>query len=228
MSGVDVLIFSKDRPAQLELLLRSIDTFAAGIYSSVCVLWTCSSRVFEPGYRLLAEEHPAVRFGAERDFHIDTREWLHQAGEIVSFLVDDDVFYRDATPPQVLPWSFRGGDYWYPFSVDGNVYDAEHITALLYRIPFREPTGLEAHGHEMRRRLPFTSVHPCRPPCLVGIPANRVSTRSGMPHMGVDPVELNRRFLAGERLEIPAVPDGVDLAPHVNLELGWTAAVSVG
>ncbi len=221
--GVDCLIFSRDRAAQLDLLLRSIDRHAGDVYSSVSVLWTCSSLEHARGYAMLQLDRDEIAWGRERDFESDTRDWILQAGEVVSFLVDDDVFYRDAPDPTRLPWSFRGGDTWYPFSVDGNVYERSDVLALLRGLSFRDPTQLEATGHDHRARLPFSEVYQGVPPCLVGIPANRVSPSSGMPHMGRDPAEMNRRFLAGERLELPAAVLGRDLAAHESLDLMWAA-----
>jgi hypothetical protein len=216
---VDCLIFSRDRAPQLDLLLRSIDRHAAGVYGTVSVLWTCSTLEHARGYASLELGRRDVAWRREDGFEADVRSWLGQAGPAVSFLVDDDVFYRDAPAPARLPWSYRGGDYWYPFSVDGNVYERGWIVHLLEGMRFRDPTQLEALGHERRNRLPFAEVYPCVPPCLVGVPANRVSPSSGMPHMGRDPAELNRRFLAGERLELPALDVGRDLDPHEYLPL---------
>lgn len=215
---IDVLVFSKNRAAQLDLLLRTLERHAGQLYDEITVLWTGSSAEYQRGYGLVFCEHPRVRFTYEHSFELQVREWLAAAGETVSFLVDDDVFYRDATAPASLPWSFRGGDYDYPFSVDGNVYRRRDVIELLRRLHFRDPTELEAIAHVHRERLPFDAVTPCVPPCLIGIPANRVSCSSGMPHMNVDPYTLNHWFLRGLRLtfELPE-HDGT----HANLNLDW-------
>ena len=214
---IDALVFSKDRACQLDLLLRSIDRHAAEMYSSLTVLWRASSREFARGYAIAFSEHAGAKFILETDFEAQVRHWLHLSDEVVSFLVDDDVFYRDALEPKRLPWSFRGGDFDYPFSVDGNTYDRVDVTELLHGLRFRNPTELEALGHEHRDRLPFATVGHSRA-CLIGVPLNRVSESSGMPHMGVHEYDLNERYLAGERLEIPSIPAGVDAA-HAALEL---------
>lgn len=222
MASIDCLIFSKDRPAQLDLLLRSIDRHAARRYRKVQVLWAASSGEYALGYNRLAS-----RFGApywliqETDFELDVRRWLHHSlrSGVISFLVDDDVFYRDATDPLELPWSYRGGDYDYPFSLDGNVYAKADIVKLLDGLHFRNPTELEAFGHTHRKRLPFTEVAHGEP-CLVGIPANRVSVSSGMPHMGVDLEMLNSRYLAGERLSLPSIE--FDVGAHAPIPLVFT------
>lgn len=214
---IDCLIFSKDRPAQLDLLLRSIEKHAPNLYRTLTVLWTTSTQPsaldeYSRGYSACIHEHTSRRtigFQSERgipDFTFEdyVRGWLDNVGEVVSFLVDDDVFYRDAAEPDVLPWSFRGGDYDYPFSLDGNVYAALDIEKLLDGLTFSDPTELEHQGHLHRDRLPFAEVNHGAP-CLVGIPANRVSKSSGMPHMGQHEYDLNEHYLAGERLALPDV-----------------------
>lgn len=223
MGRIDCLIFSKNRGAQLDLLLRSVDLHAAGLYRSLTVLWTVSDPAYVKGYRRCRELHDLTvglgwwqQLEAADDFEPSVRVWLDAVGVTVSFLVDDDVFYRDAAEPDELPWSYRGGDYGYPFSLDGNVYAKADVVKLLDGLRFTDPTELEHQGHLHRDRLPFEVVN-FGEPCLVGIPANRVSASSGMPHMGIHEYDLNERFLAGERLQLPVVDE--DLPAHANIEL---------
>jgi hypothetical protein len=231
---VDALVFSKDRACQLDLLLRSIAEHAAGLYSSLTVLYTGSDADHLRGYSLCFSEHAPAKFVIEHGFEAQTRRWLSLAGPIVSFLVDDDVFYRDA-PDLSAPAGFvfdgavslRGGDYDYPFSVDGNIYRRRDVENLLEGLRFRDPTELEAHGHNARARLPFTAVTPARPACLVGVPLNRVSSRSRMPHMGVPPAVLNERYLAGRRLRYD-LDDDIDLPAHAELPARWTDPSTIG
>jgi hypothetical protein len=213
--ALDCLVFSKDRACQLDLLLRSIRRYAPNLYRSVTVLATYSDDDYRRAYGRCKGEHGWASFWLEIDFEWDVRRWLDKAGELVSFLVDDDVFYRDAPKDMLVPFSLRGGDYDYPFSVDGNIYRGNDVKRLLEDLAFRNPTELEAFAHHVRGRLPFKTVHPCRPPCLVGVPANRVSVSSGMPHMGVDTRELNDHYLGGGRLRIPEITE--DLPAHAGL-----------
>ena len=215
---IDALIFSKDRACQLDLLLRSIDRYARNIYGSLSVLYTASSAEFMRGYGLCFAEHAGAKFVLEHDFEAQVRKWLTLCDGAVSFLVDDDVFYRDATPPHELPWSYRGGDYDYPFSVDGNVYERDDAILAIHDVTFRDPTQMEAGAHALSARLPFRKLHHgC--PCLVGVPANRVSASSNMPHMDVDPRGLNERYLAGERLRL--FYRLADLPVHAALDYEW-------
>ena len=136
---VDVLVFSKDRAAQLDLLLRSIKRFAPRFYRSVTVLYAYSEPCYREGYeRLLYPLRRNLLFVHQRDFEQQVRHWLDHSDGPVSFLCDDDVFYAPAPPAGELrlPWSLRGGDYDYPFSLDGNVYRPEWIRRLLARFSF--------------------------------------------------------------------------------------------
>ena len=218
---VDCLVFSRDRAAQLDLLLRSIERYAPHLYRSLTVLWRASTREYVRGYSLCFSQHANVRFECESRFEHNVRAWLREAGAVVSFLVDDDVFYAPA-PAGVdeleLPLSLRGGDYGYPFSLDGNIYLRADVLALLWEgdVSFRNPTELEHAGYLARSRLPFERVNACDPPCLVGVPLNRVSESSGMPHLGVHEYDLNEQYLAGGRLVYRDDPK--EPAAHARLE----------
>lgn len=220
---IDCLIFSKSRPAQLDLLLRSIQLHARHLYRAILVLYVDDAD-YRAGYNHCRSLHrdAAIAWWPEHGFEADVRAWLTSgyADDPISFLVDDDVFYRPASQPSSLPFSYRGGDYDYPFSVDGNVYRRSDIEALLIGLHFRNPSELEAFGHVHRGRLPFGEVNPCQPPCLVGLPLNRVSASSGMPHLGVDPGEMNDAFLWGRRLLIPSI--AADVGAHANIIPEWS------
>jgi hypothetical protein len=218
---IDCLVFSKDRACQLDLLLRSIDRWAPRLYGSITVLWTASEPVYERGYRRCIADSVGATFWREYDFHANVAWWLATCNEQVSFLVDDDVFYAAAPAEAVGPLTLRGSDYDYPFSVDGNVYPTAMVRALLDGLAFKDPTELEAQGHIHRDRLPAGfSLHRAEP-CLVGVPANRVSRTSGMGHMQVHEYDLNERYLAGERIKLPEV-EGT-LPAHAELIYEWLA-----
>ena len=230
--AINVLIFSKDRAAQLDLLLSSIERYAPNLYRSLTVLWTVSGADYLRGYRRCCGYHCRnlrLQGWQQGDFDVDVRSWLHHAGPLASFLVDDDVFYR---PPEYgvslvrPPYSLRGGDYDYPFSLDGNVYQTADVIWLLRGLRFADPTELEATGHTHRKRLPFKRVMALERPCLVGLPWNRVSASSGMPHEGIHEYDLNERFLAGMRLLVPP-PMVENLGAHTTaLRPRWERAAA--
>lgn len=226
---VDALVFSKNRPAQLDLLLRSIRFYAADLYGTVHVLWRGDGVRMRTGYQRLFGVYDDVVWIRESIFNLQTRMWLGLCGSYVSFLCDDDVFYRPG-PTEVdaecLPLSLRGGDYDYPFSLDGNIYAHRDVSRLFDHLPrFDNPNELEWFAHDIRQVLPFTELNPYEPPCLVGVPLNKVSDLGSAPHMGMDVTEMNERFLAGERLRVPVEHENDRLAAHEMLDLAWVTPV---
>ncbi len=117
------VVISKNRAAQLDLLLRSLDRFAWPEPTWAVVNWTDDD--YRAGYELCERDHPEVRFLPEGslggwEFERAVRFLLEQpdAGAFVTFLCDDDVIYRTApsTPvfaallePEVLCFSLRLG-----------------------------------------------------------------------------------------------------------------------
>jgi hypothetical protein len=202
----DAFIFSKNRPAQLDLLARSIGRFAPDTFRDTYLI------------------------SATLTFEESLRGWLYgsRLSDTICFLVDDDVFIREPGPIHAVPCSFRLGDYDYPLSLDGCVYKTDEIRTLLHEFSFDNPTQLEA-GMDARRDEwphrsgPEMSAFRHVSPCLVGVPHNRVSASSNMPTMGGTADELNARYAAGERISLDAIVRDVDLAggAHQNIVYEW-------
>ncbi len=88
------IIFSRDRPAQLDLLLRSI--YEGMTPGKIGLIAYASTDEFEQGYwqvlqRLGAESMLTLR---ENDFNSQLRVALDEADEYVTFFCDDDVLIR--------------------------------------------------------------------------------------------------------------------------------------
>ncbi len=89
------LVFSKDRPLQLDATLRSWKRHCRDAGSTVVqVLYKASTSRLSSLYRRLMEEHPDVDFVRETDFRRDVLQLL-RGGNHVLFLVDDTVFARE-------------------------------------------------------------------------------------------------------------------------------------
>jgi hypothetical protein len=216
---IDCLIFSRNRPAQLDLLLQSIERYAPNLYARVRILYRADSRSYAFGYARCEQNHSWALFAEEYNFYRQTRSWIESAQErLISFLVDDDVFYQSAkvSPLERPPISLRAGDYDYPWSLDGCIYWKSSIQE---RLPswFGDPTQLEA-GIAEYNHYHFQMIYPC----LVGIPANRVSTSSGMPHMNVSPESLHERYIKGDRISLDKTLEGVIVnAAHMEIPYRW-------
>jgi hypothetical protein len=105
------IVLSKDRPAQLDLLLTSLERLTPT--EQTWVIHTWSDDDFEHGYRLCELAHPHARFLAEG---VRPGRWSFEQAvrgrlgvpssaspppDTVTFLCDDDVWYR--TPPEYPP-----------------------------------------------------------------------------------------------------------------------------
>lgn len=107
------IIFSKDRAAQLDLLLQSLEKNAEP--EETRVFWLASSLRFWDGYRALYLLEQQLHPG---DFNAELRETLDDTqDETVTFFCDDDVLFRSAlgarslllSSPGMLSFSLRLG-----------------------------------------------------------------------------------------------------------------------
>lgn len=100
MSGfMNIVIFSKDRAAQLDLFLRSLKKFFPEWHLSkeIYVLYTYSTEDYGSGYAKLITMHPEVCYVYEslNGFKTDLLKLVKQENPLTVFFVDDDVFKED-------------------------------------------------------------------------------------------------------------------------------------
>lgn len=92
------IIWSKDRPAQLYLLLESISKVFNGYYHKVTILYKSSDKKYEDGY------NECLKFGydfvKENSFYEDSINLIEDARPKVCLLTDDTVFYDKVYIPQ--------------------------------------------------------------------------------------------------------------------------------
>lgn len=128
---INVVVFSKDRPAQLELLLRSLCTNLAGWRAAaVSVLYACEDGPVADGYDHVRFLCPDLRWERQwelREFKDYVLSLVDRSRPFTTFLVDDDVvrspvsladrpFERFARDPEIAAVSLRldpGMDYCY-------------------------------------------------------------------------------------------------------------------
>lgn len=116
--SLTTIIFSKNRPAQLDLLLRSMKAHAPHFAKNVIVIAKRDHGPYGAGYAMLAQEHADAesRGGhADRHLHVIDEELegnfratvyhaINSATTKVAFFVDDDVIYRKL--PVWGPWQW--------------------------------------------------------------------------------------------------------------------------
>jgi hypothetical protein len=114
-----VIVFSKDRPLQLDATLRSGKLDLPDLDpASIHVLFTTSSPVYAAAYRVLANDHAGVDFVREAAFKADLVRLVAGSTHVL-FLVDDTLFVAPASltdaidvldgDPACLGFSFRLG-----------------------------------------------------------------------------------------------------------------------
>jgi hypothetical protein len=96
---LNVVVFSKDRASQLELLLRSFLTSCKeGMDPSIVrisVVWLATNDKFRLGYEQLKTYLPTVNWIEQTEFKKDVVSALDPKYTLTMFLVDDDVFIGD-------------------------------------------------------------------------------------------------------------------------------------
>lgn len=90
---ITAVVFSRDRPMQLDLLLTSLEENAPNIFD-VNVLWYSREESFQQGYAICAREHPKARFMLEDGLTYQVRSLL-RGSKLMTFFTDDDVLYRE-------------------------------------------------------------------------------------------------------------------------------------
>lgn len=94
MNKTCTIVFSKDRPAQLDLTLRGLHEYVQDVeLLDVFVVYKPSTSRYRSLYRQVGKEHPSIRMIREGDFATDVA-CVAEHYENIMFLVDDTVFIR--------------------------------------------------------------------------------------------------------------------------------------
>ena len=97
MTQLNVIVFSKDRACQLDLLLRSIQEFVLDIGAiRFSILYKSSAASYDQGYEKVKQAFPTFHFVDERkepgDFKSKLLALIDPGSPLSMFLVDDDLF----------------------------------------------------------------------------------------------------------------------------------------
>lgn len=219
---INIIIFSKNRACQLELLLRTLTLEATVLYFH--------DPEYEESYHKVFKTYSSNTYIKETNFQSQILELL--TGKYVMFLCDDDIQInpfncgnldeifsnsqlltlstrlcrrynynmirrvRCRVPDSNLfKWSEYSGDWAYPMSVSSNIFRVEDIRDILRLITFNSPNTLEKN---MRRYIPDRPLMMCvDEPIFINNLANRVQTQFNNPNLGISPEYLNEQFMKG-------------------------------
>lgn len=237
------IIFSRNRAAQLDLLLRSLERYAPP--EPTTVIFDASTVNYLAGYA--GVDNGGVDWrredGPGRSFEFLLRDALG-LDDVVTFFCDDDILYRPITDApntiirdlsSVLTFSLRlgvnglvyggslaesdGGPTWdwtkldphdhgYPGSIDGHTFRTTDVLRMIEGQRLDDPVQLESilarRVKALAAERPLMACY--REQALVGVDVNSVAGSGGVRKSGrsyPQPAdELNRRFLAGERIAL--------------------------
>jgi hypothetical protein len=166
------IVYSKNRAAQLDLLLRSIEENAPDLYDEVHVICKGDAE-YDAAYQICALQHPEVVFHTELSLREQTLRLAEQDAHL-AFLMDDCVFYHkgEGSDPaeilredeDVLCFSPRLGlntTYCYPLRRGQTVEATPAEDGILYwdwrgaECDFSYPASLDGHVWRREDLLPL-------------------------------------------------------------------------
>ena len=89
---MDIIIFSKDRAAQLDLCIRSIKEYVFN--PKITVLLTWSNQDYLDGYAKLLSKHKGVSYVEQGNFKRTLRRTIKECGKTLVMMVDDSIFIK--------------------------------------------------------------------------------------------------------------------------------------
>lgn len=115
----------------------------------------------------------------------------------------------------------------YPFSIDGNIFHAAHISKIVRKISFEAPNSFEGRMHTCRHHWWVKRIKKglaLLDAVVFNNPLNRVQAESETWHNNVSTESLNEAFLSGMRINnavlYSARPDATHYSVAVSLEKG--------
>ena len=95
---ISLIIISKDRAMQLDLLLRSSDKHCGDLFDEIIVVYNASSQKFQEGYDKIHRLWPSVKLVQESNFEPTYRKVVEESlHPILCILSDDCLFYRNVS-----------------------------------------------------------------------------------------------------------------------------------
>lgn len=119
---VDIILFSKDRALQLEVLLQSNVKHCGDLFDKVFVLYATSTPEFEEGYQKLSRAYPDLKLIKEKNFEADTWEIIRGMSDTICVLSDDCIFYRNVSDytDQILEYIAKDEIFTYILGIGGD------------------------------------------------------------------------------------------------------------
>lgn len=95
---MNIVIFSKDRPAQLDLLLESMNKYCNSWRAEYNVIYTFSSSAFKEGYEKVIHKYKEFNFIKQENFSLQLLDIIKKS-KIIGLITDDSLFYKESKQP---------------------------------------------------------------------------------------------------------------------------------
>jgi hypothetical protein len=262
-----LIIFSKNRACQLNLLLDSLKMNAPLLFDKISVLYKSDNEDYLLGYQKIFDKYPSVYFFNENNFRRDLFKLIDDEIEATTFMVDDAVFYNqilarkiDIIRPVVKDnyiFSLRlgkncvyshpanlhyelgehevdgeyitfdytkqqVGDFSYPLSTDGHIFNTKLIKDLLIEIDFNNPNTLES---SLQSFIVSNSIPKVMKSFIeskiVSIPVNLVNTTFNNRHgleFYMSEKELNDKIINGQTIDLASLDFNNINGPHKEIK----------
>jgi hypothetical protein len=221
---MNIIIFSKNRAAQLDLLLQ-------GLTLPATILYTYDPE-FEAGYKKLIKMYPEFDFVKEINFKGQLIKLIKD--EHILFLVDDDFVVEpfnvnckefkqlkknklilclslrlaptfNEVPPffpdNTWRWKNHHHSWGYPMSVSSTIFRSKDILPIIIEHDFRNPNELEIVLRKSPPQRRYMSC--CDTMKFCNNLANKVNYQYPYKNLGVSIHELEKDFLSGKRISLP-------------------------
>ena len=89
---INLIIFSKNRPMQLQATLDSIELHAKDFFDNIDIVYLSTNDKYKKGYELLKSRRPNANYIAETDFKKDIKSCFKM--DYTCMASDDDIIFR--------------------------------------------------------------------------------------------------------------------------------------
>jgi hypothetical protein len=117
----------------------------------------------------------------------------------------------------VFNWYGRPGDFGYPMSLDGHIFETLNILYYLYNLKYNGPNDLESQM--AMKPLPIPNMICYSKSKIINIPVNKVQNYNNNVHGNIPAKYLNDKFLTGKIISLDNIRGIDNTSCHQEIEL---------
>ena len=117
----------------------------------------------------------------------------------------------------VFDWIGQPGDFGYPMSLDGHIFDTKNIQYYLYSLRYNGPNDLESQMAMIP--VPIRCMSCYDKSRIINIPVNKVQNFNNNIHGNISEKYLNEQFLNGKIISMENIRELDNTSCHQEIEL---------